>query len=985
MGSYPGICEIVESNEDLNLAQYSKVTDPSNTGARLDEKLGKLPMLKTGRNHSVENDLNQLFEAIDRRNSVRALALSQQPGAGVSSKNAMKKPIRVGVSQASGIGISESVSLKQALRGLCISHASEMAALKRLSKPIGSPGTPESGAIKRLYRALVVETSESGITMDEGESSLVEISIMPEKCESNSSENIRGPLQERKSKSLNPSANTSPRFGAIYESPHLPRKKSSNLSANSSPRFGVILESSQTTRTKSTNPSANSSPLFGGIPESSQTPRTKSANPSANSSPRFGAISESSQVHRMRSSNQSAHTSPRFGVIPESVEVPRIKSLNPTAHSSLRPVVPKTVTTKKLQIVESVPKSTVGGKGSPPLKLKPGYKGKLKNVVSLSNSKTIKKVLEVDEIDPEFIETRSKSSPKLAPIDKLDSTHSLSASSTGSQVCKSVSNSPRVVKPTVRHKGFIKRKVKHNLTSTSNSSNTCNDVDNDVSVPSTSKLVCRMHNCNQDNSKKESSSPASINSNNAGPRANKGNFSSTSQIDGTLHVKTSDKSRSREKGEFSQSSKSSIGEYSSSTSISEESCLSGTSSSGNRPHMSKDLRWEAIHFVELRHGSLGLKNFNLLKRLGCGDIGTVYLAELAETSGLFALKVMDNEFLASRKKMPRAQTEREILQMLDHPFLPTLYAHFTTDKFSCLVMEYCPGGDLHVLRQRQSGRSFSESAAKFYVAEVLLALEYLHMLGVVYRDLKPENILVREDGHIMLSDFDLSLRCNVNPTLVQSCPSIIEPVKKSSGPCAESSCIKPFCIQPSWAQPSCFSPRITSATPRTRKLKADFAAQVSPLPQLVAEPTSARSNSFVGTHEYLAPEIIKGDGHGSAVDWWTFGIFLYELLFGKTPFKGSGNEGTLVNVVSETLRFPDTPLVSFQARDLMRGLLMKDPENRLGSVRGATEIKRHPFFEGLNWALIRCAIPPETPKFCDPVDPQKTESKYGEHLEFELF
>ncbi|GJY56397.1 serine/threonine-protein kinase D6PKL1-like protein [Tanacetum coccineum] len=134
-----------------------------------------------------------------------------------------------------------------------------------------------------------------------------------------------------------------------------------------------------------------------------------------------------------------------------------------------------------------------------------------------------------------------------------------------------------------------------------------------------------------------------------------------------------------------------------------------------------------------------------------------------------------------------------------------------------------------------------------------------------------------------------------------------------------------------------------------------------PLPQLVAEPTEARSNSFVGTHEYLAPEIIKGDGHGSAVDWWTFGIFLYELLYGRTPFIGSGNDETLANVVLQSLEFPDTPLVSFQARDLIKGLLVKDPENRLGSQKGAAEIKQHPFFSGLNWALIRCANPPEVP------------------------
>merc|ERR1712137_486564 len=137
----------------------------------------------------------------------------------------------------------------------------------------------------------------------------------------------------------------------------------------------------------------------------------------------------------------------------------------------------------------------------------------------------------------------------------------------------------------------------------------------------------------------------------------------------------------------------------------------------------------------------------------------------------FAMKVMDKASLASRNKLLRAQTEREILGLLDHPFLPTLYTHFETDKFYCLVMEFCSGGNLHSLRQKQPNKFFSEEAARFYASEILLALEYLHMLGIVYRDLKPENVLVREEGHIMLSDFDLSLRCSVSPTLVKSSSS----------------------------------------------------------------------------------------------------------------------------------------------------------------------------------------------------------------------
>ncbi|KAG1326709.1 putative protein kinase G11A [Cocos nucifera] len=238
------------------------------------------------------------------------------------------------------------------------------------------------------------------------------------------------------------------------------------------------------------------------------------------------------------------------------------------------------------------------------------------------------------------------------------------------------------------------------------------------------------------------------------------------------------------------------------------------------------------------------------------------------------------------------------------------------------------------------------------------------MLGIIYRDLKPENVLVREDGHIMLSDFDLSLRCAVSPTLIKSSNPDSEVFRRNNPVyCVQPACIKSSCIQPSCVAPTtCFTPRLFSSKSKERKPKLETGNQVIPFPELIAEPTDARSLSFVGTHEYLAPEIIKGEGHGSAVDWWTFGIFLYELLFGKTPFKGSGNRATLFNVVGQPLHFPELPVVSFSAKDLIRGLLVKEPQHRLAYKRGATEIKQHPFFEGMNWALIRCASPPGIPK-----------------------
>ncbi|XP_026442831.1 serine/threonine-protein kinase D6PK-like [Papaver somniferum] len=801
MDPYPGTCEIVEAMEEFDCIQRHRGASPPSFELGMEGKVRKLPSAKAGQYHSMEDELNKLFEAIDLR---------------VSRRSALKMPIRVGPSQASGISISECGTLKQALRGLSISHASEMAAMKRLSKPTGLTRVSEAGAIKRLYKTVVVKADGSGLLPEEGKEILVEISHVPEKYSTNTSEKV----------------------------------------------------------------------------------------------------SESKQKPKIKSSKKIAHLSSQStGATTSTVSLTKASSEHGNA---------------------SIPSER--GKDMSVRKLK--QKEKL-------NSSTSKRTLQLEEIVPTSTEVAHESP-------------SISSSPSSSAINRSATNTVRRMKPLFMKKSLIKKSKQVSATSPSR----CNSEEkgNGVGLHPTQK-----------NSVENSDSPASSGTNlgidvdqiNTVPLSSKPPLSTYNFSDGTADAKVGNCcSTSGEKGESSLSSKSSIADYSSSTMISEESNQSAVACIISRPHMSKDLRWDAIRLVEKQHGSLELKHFKLVRRLGCGDIGTVYLAELKGTNFLFALKIVDNELLGSKNKLLRAQTEREILQMLDHPFLPTLFSHFSAETYSCLVMEYCPGGDLHILRQRQPCRSFSEPVARFYLAEVLLALEYLHMLGVVYRDLKPENILVREDGHIMLSDFDLSLRSAVSPKLLKSTSAIKKPTKElSSRPCMAFRCIDPFCPRPSWVQVPCFTPKVKSSTNKTQQnLTPDPADVGNGLPQLVAEPTSARSNSFVGTLEYLAPEIIKAEGHGNAVDWWGFGIFMYELLFGKTPFKGAGDEETLANVVFQSLEFPETPSISCHARDLIAGLLVKDPDNRLGSAKGATEIRYHRFFEGLNWALVRCTFPPELPK-----------------------
>nr|AML76481.1 putative LOV domain-containing protein [Delosperma echinatum] len=328
-----------------------------------------------------------------------------------------------------------------------------------------------------------------------------------------------------------------------------------------------------------------------------------------------------------------------------------------------------------------------------------------------------------------------------------------------------------------------------------------------------------------------------------------------------------------------------------------------------RPHKKGSSYWAAVQKISATGAKIGLDHFKPIKPLGCGDTGSVHLVELKGTGELFAMKAMDKSVMMNRNKVHRACIEREIISLLDHPFLPTLYASFQTSTHVCLITDFCPGGELFAVLDKQPLKIFREDSARFYAAEVVIGLEYLHCLGVIYRDLKPENILLQEDGHVVLTDFDLSFLTSCKPQIIKH--------------------------------------------PHPKKKKS----KIQPPPTFFAEPAT-QSNSFVGTEEYIAPEIITGAGHSSAIDWWALGILLYEMLYGRTPFRGKNRQKTFANILHKDLTFPSSIPVSLAARQLINALLNRDPASRLGSKGGADEIKQHAFFRGINWPLIRCMEPP---------------------------
>lgn len=313
--------------------------------------------------------------------------------------------------------------------------------------------------------------------------------------------------------------------------------------------------------------------------------------------------------------------------------------------------------------------------------------------------------------------------------------------------------------------------------------------------------------------------------------------------------------------------------------------------------------------------------FQYIRLLGKGDVGRVYLAREKLTNKFYAMKILSKKEMIKRNKIKRVLVEQEILSTSNHPFIVTLYHSFQSEKNLFLCMDYCMGGEFFRALQTRKTKILSENDSKFYAAEVTAALEYLHLMGFIYRDLKPENILLHQSGHIMLTDFDLSVQSNTkkNPSLTHK---------------------KDFSYS---------------------SLNSNYKSELFLDTKTCFD--GFRTNSFVGTEEYIAPEVIKGKGHTETVDWWTLGILLYEMLFATTPFKGFDCKKTFANILRNDVKFLDNQSISSNCKNLIKLLLIKDENKRLGSNSGASDIKNHIFFKNTQWALLRHQNPPMIPVF----------------------
>jgi len=275
-------------------------------------------------------------------------------------------------------------------------------------------------------------------------------------------------------------------------------------------------------------------------------------------------------------------------------------------------------------------------------------------------------------------------------------------------------------------------------------------------------------------------------------------------------------------------------------------------------------------------------SFEILKLIGKGNFGKVFQVRKKDTGRIYAMKVLHKQDLIERREVEHTLAEKNILIQAEAcPFLVGLKFSFQTRTNLYLVTDFMNGGELFWHLQNEV--RLSEERAKFYAAEIVLALEHLHKYNIVYRDLKPENILLDATGHISLCDFGL---CKENLGNGQT------------------------------------------------------------------------THTFCGTSEYLAPEVLAECGYGKSVDWWSLGILFYEMIAGFSPFYTHDTQLMYRRILFGKLKFPKG-LFSDEAKSLIKGLLARNPQHRLGAYQDAAEIKSHPFFANINWeALANKQSPP---------------------------
>ncbi|KAJ2787827.1 hypothetical protein GGI15_000396 [Coemansia interrupta] len=354
-----------------------------------------------------------------------------------------------------------------------------------------------------------------------------------------------------------------------------------------------------------------------------------------------------------------------------------------------------------------------------------------------------------------------------------------------------------------------------------------------------------------------------------------------------------------------------------------------------------------------------IDEFDFIKPISRGAFGRVYLTRKKATKDLYAIKVMRKKDMINKNMVTQALAERRALSLLSTDWVVQLYYAFHSSKHLFLVMEYLVGGDLAGLLRVWG--VMEEDAAKFYIAEIACAIDYLHRNSIVHRDIKPDNVILASDGHIKLTDFGLS-QVAVRGNAPDSSANVESPTSEGT-PMSDGDAIGRLADKPEDYWDAALKQAGRSVQTPAPAIANAQASKALPVSKRAHARKSTRS--FLGTPDYLAPELLLGAGNGLAVDWWALGVCLFEFVCGYPPFTDESPEAIFRNILNHAIDWPDEDgYVSEEAVELINALLHPDPTTRAHWK----DIKAARLFEGWAMSDIRQMEPPFVPQPDDDAD-----------------
>ncbi|KAH6973655.1 kinase-like domain-containing protein [Ilyonectria robusta] len=335
--------------------------------------------------------------------------------------------------------------------------------------------------------------------------------------------------------------------------------------------------------------------------------------------------------------------------------------------------------------------------------------------------------------------------------------------------------------------------------------------------------------------------------------------------------------------------------------------------------------------VRLRQG-----DFQILTQVGQGGYGQVFLAQKKDTREVCALKVMSKKLLFKLDEVRHVLTERDILTTAQSEWLVRLLYSFQDEKSIYLAMEYVPGGDFRTLLNNTG--VLSNRHARFYIAEMFCAVDALHQLGYIHRDLKPENFLVDSTGHVKLTDFGLAAGM-LAPSRIESMRVKLEKASETAVP---------------------FGKPIDQRTVAERRESY----------RTMRDQDVNYAKSIVGSPDYMAPEVLRGEEYDFTVDYWSLGCMLFEALTGFPPFAGATPDETWRNLKhwKEVLKRPVWEDPNYFLSNRTWNFICTCINSKTRRFSNIKDIYDHHYFAEVDWETLRQTRAPFVPELDSETD-----------------